>query len=733
MFRKSIFAQKRAEAVRPSRRQFLLATASVAGSLVVATRVELSGLAKAATEQMAPMPNAFVKIAPDNTVTILIKHLDKGQGVTTGLATLVADELDADWAQVRTEFAPANAAIYANLFFKIQGTGGSTSIANSWDQLRNAGAAARAMLVAAAADTWKVPAKEITIEKGVLVHKASRKHATFGEFASKAAALPVPDSVTPKDPKDWIYIGKKVPRIDSVAKTTGAAIYALDIKRPGMLTAVLARPKLFGGTVKSFDPSDALKVKGVVEVVQVPQGVAVLATDTWSAIKGREALKVEWDDSKAETRSTDEIFADYRKLAAQSGKPAARRGDTDAAFKEAAKIIEAEFLFPYLAHAPMEPLNATIELKPDGGAEIWAGSQFQTVEQAVAAAVLGTKPENIAIHTVWAGASFGRRATPNADYIAEAAAIAKASSHKVPIHLVWTREDDLTGGRYRPATLHRVRIALDAKGDLSGWGHHIVNQSFVIGTPLEPMIVKEGIDETAVEGAADTPYALPNLAVDWHQADSPITTLWWRSVGHSHSAQVMEVMMDEAARAAGKDPLAFRLALLKDEPRVGGVLQLAAEKSGYGEKLPAGQGRGIAVHKSFNTYVAMVADVSVANGSVKVDRIVAAVDCGIPVNPDVIWAQMEGGAGYALGAALRDKITFDKGRVEQSNFDGYQPLRITDMPKIEVHIVPSTEPPTGVGEPGVPPLAPAVTNAIYAATGKRLHSLPWDFEVLKGA
>jgi isoquinoline 1-oxidoreductase beta subunit len=589
------------------------------------------------------------------------------------------------------------------------------------------------MLIAAAAENWKVPAGQIEIEKGVLVHRLSNKRASFGDLAEKAAARPVPKEVTPKDPKAWIYIGKSVPRVDSIEKTTGQAVFALDVKRPGMLTAVLLRSPRFGGTVKSVDASAAKAVKGVVDVVQVPQGVAVLAKDTWSAIKGREALNVEWDDSKAEKRSSDEIFADYRKLAAAPGLPAARKGDADKALAGAAKTVELEFLFPYLAHAPMEPLNALIELK-DGKAEIWAGSQFQTVEQGTVAAILGIKPSDVTIHTLWAGASFGRRASPTADYIAELAVIAKASGGKAPIHLVWTREDDIKGGYYRPATLHRVRAGVDQQGNLIGWQHHIVNQSFMKGTPFEATMVKHGVDETAVEGASDTLYQIENFAVDWHEATSPVTTLWWRSVGHSHSAQAMEVTIDALARAAGKDPVAFRLALLKEQPRVAGVLKLAAEKGGYGEKLPAGKGRGIAVHKSFNTYVAMVADVTVGgNGSVKVDRIVAAVDCGIPVNPDVIRAQIEGGAGYGLGAGLHDKITLSEGRVDQANFDSYEPLRISEMPKVEVHIVPSAEAPTGVGEPGVPPVAPAVTNAIFAATGKLIPSLPWDFSALKGA
>jgi isoquinoline 1-oxidoreductase beta subunit len=720
------------EPVSPSRRGFLKTSAAISGALMLSAYVPFSNKAYALSANDPPMPNVFIRIAPDNMVTVIVKHLDKGQGIATGLTTIVADELDADWGQMRSEFAPANAALYNNLGFgTIQGTGGSSGIANSWKQLREAGAAARAMLVEAAAQSWNVPASSIHVEKGVVssgVHKA-----TFGELAQKASALPVPKDVRLKDPKDWIYIGKYVPRLDNEMKTTGEPIFALDHRVPGMLTAVLQRPLHFGGTVKSFDAADAKAIKGVVDVVQVPQGIVVLATDTWSALKGRKALKIEWDHSKAENRSSDQIFAEYSKLAGTPGTPATQKGDAAKGLEGAVKIVDVEYRFPFLAHAPMEPLNATMEIKPDGSAEIWAGSQFQTVEQMTAAAILGLKPEQVKINTLWAGGSFGRRATPSADYIAELATIVKIAKRKEPIHLIWTREDDLAGGYYRPATVHRIRAGVDAQGNIAGWESRIVNQSFMYGTPFEPVMVKNGVDATAVEGAADMPYAIPNLTVEWHRAQSPITTLWWRSVGHSHTAQAVETMIDALAVAGGKDPLALRLDLLKDEPRYIGVLKLAADKAGYGEKMPAGKGRGIAVHESFKTYVAMVADVSVSKeGVVKVDRIVAAVDCGLPINPDIIKAQVEGGAGFALGAALRNQITFKDGKVEQSNFDTYEPLRLADMPKVEVYIVPSTEDPTGIGEPGVPPVAPAISNAIFAATGKRLSSLPWDFAELRG-
>ena len=680
----------------------------------------------------APRPNAFVRIAPDNTVTVLVKHLDKGQGVTTGLPTIVAEELDADWSQMRFEFAPADVQLYANTAFGIQGTGGSTSINNSWPQLRKAGAAARAMLVGAAVDAWKVPPDEITVDKGVLKHK-SGKSATFGELATAASQRPVPVEVKTKDPKDFKLIGTEFHRIDHIVKTNGKAQFALDIRRPNMLTAVLQRPPRFGGSVKSVDAQAARAIKGVVDVVTIPQGVAVLAETTWAARQGRDALKITWDDSKAEMRSSADMLADFKKVAAAPGAMAVKTGDAEQALKSSGKVIDAEFVFPYLAHAPMEPLNCTVEKAADGSYDFYAGAQFQTIEQAVAAATLGVKPDKVRIHTVWAGGSFGRRATPNADYFGETAAIMAKTDGKRPIHLVYTREDDIKGGRYRPMFYHRIQASLDPKGGIAAWRHSLVGQSFMKGTAFEPVMFKNGVDSTAVEGVADIPYAIPNLQVDWHDAPSPITTLWWRSVGHSHTAQAVEVMVDDLAHAAGQDPVAFRIALLKDHPRHVGVLKLAAEKAKFGEKLSPGKGRGVAVHESFNTFVAMIADVTVNGSDVKVDRVVVAVDCGIAINPGIIKAQMAGGVGYGLGAALRNKITFDKGVVEQANFDSYLPLRMSDMPVVEVYIVPSSETPTGVGEPGVPPIAPAVSNAIFAATGKRLRSLPFDFDSLKAS
>ncbi|KZC02319.1 Isoquinoline 1-oxidoreductase subunit beta [Methylobacterium radiotolerans] len=719
---------------RPSRRGLLAG----AGALVVAFRLDPKPARAAPGPNLADVkaqPNAFVRIGADDTVTVVIKHLDMGQGNTTGLATILADELGADWAKVRTEFAPADAALYNNtLMGPIQGTGGSTAVANSWFQLRKAGAAAREMLTAEAAFRWKVSVAEITVADNLVRHAPSGRQARFGELAASAASLPVPSEPRLKDPSEWRLIGRTIPRLDSVAKTDGTAVYSLDIRRPNQVTAVVARAPRFGATVKSFDAAAARKVAGVLDVVQVPTGVAVIARDTWSAMKGREALTVAWDDSTAETRSSDAILAEYRERAKSPGLTASERGDPQAALKGAAKVVEAEFTFPYLAHAAMEPLNATIERAADGGYDVYAGFQFQTVEQATMAAILGVTPDRVRLHSNWAGGSFGRRATPTADYLAEAATVLKASGEKAPVHLVWTREDDMAGGYYRPTVLHRVRAGIDGKGAVVGWDHVMVGKSIMIGSPFEAMIVKNGVDSTTVEGASDTAYALPAYRFGVHNGREGVPVLWWRSVGHTHTAHVMEVMIDELAHAANVDPVAYRLSLLTQAPRLSGVLKLAAEKAGWSAKpQEQGRGLGVAVHESFGSYVAMVADVTARDAAIRVNRIVAAVDVGVPVNPDVIRAQVEGAVGFALSAVLRNRITLKEGHVQEHNFDAYEPTRMSEMPKVEVHIVPSQVAPTGIGEPGVPVLGPSIANAVFAATGRRVRSLPLDLSGVKGA
>jgi len=722
----STFSREIARSFASSRRNFLKGSAATAGAFMLAIYIPFKGIY---SEDPVPQgnydPNVFLKISSDNYVTILSKHLEMGQGVTTGLATMIAEELDADWTRIRYDFAPAEPKLYHNLLFgPLMATGGSTSMAESWDQMRSVGAAARLMFVAAAARNWGVPASEIKVEKSVVSH-SSGKHATFGELSADAMKQPVPTNVTLKNAADWKLIGTRVPRLDSVPKTTGTGTFAMDIRRPGMLTALVKHPPQFGAKVASFDATEAKKIDGVVDVIQIPSGVAVYAKDTWAAIEGRAALKVDWDTSQAEKRSTAEIFAEYRTLSEGEGLKAEGRGDVPAAMKRAAKTVESEFMFPYLAHAPMEPLNGVMELRSDS-AEIWAGSQLQSIDQIVAAKVLGMKPEQVKINTLLGGGSFGRRASSVADWIAELSEATKAIQGRAPVHLVWTREDDIKGGFYRPMVLHRVKAGVDASGNLAGWQHKVVSKSIMTGTPFEQMGVKNGLDHSTVEGIVDTPYGIPDLAVEAHNAQSPVPVLWFRSVGHTHTGYVMETMMDELAHAAGRDPVAFRLELLKQQPRDAAVIKLAAEKSGWGEKLGKGRGRGFAYHRSFESHVAMVADVSVGPSSFKVERIVAAVDCGVAINPDVVTAQTQGAIGFALATVFRNQITLNKGAVEQSNFDDYEPTRLREMPKVEVHIVPSTEHPSGMGEPGVPPLAPAIGNAIFAATGKRMHTLPFD-------
>lgn len=711
-----------------SRREFLKSAAVAAGAFIIGAYVSFPDVAAAqgGIPQGPYDPNLFLRIGADNSVTVLSKHFEMGQGVTTGLATMVAEELGADWSTVRFEFAPADARFYNNLLFgPLMGTGGSSSMAEAWEQMRKVGAAARMMFVAAAAAKWNVPASELVVEKSVVTHARAGRKANLGDLAADAMHMPVPKDVALKAAKDWNLIGTKLPRLDTPGKTTGKAIFALDMTRPGMLTAVIKRPDRFGATVASFDPAETKKIDGVVEVVEVPAGVAVLAKDTWSAIRGREALKVTWDDSGAEKRSTVEMFESYRQMMKQPGISAEGRGDAAAGLSHAARIVEAEYTFPFLAHAPMEPMNGVIELHSDG-AEIWSGSRLQTLDQMVAAQILGMKPEQIKINTLLGGGSFGRRASTTADWTAEMAQVVKAIGGRAPVHVVWTREDDIRGGFYRPMVMHRVKAGIDASGQISGWQHAVVSKSIFKGTGLEAMAVKGGVDNSTIEGIPNTPYSIANLAVEVHNAETPITVLWFRSVGSTHTAYVMETMIDELAHLAGKDPVAFRLALLSKQPRHAEVVRLAAEKSGWGEAAGNGRGRGFAFHHSFNTSVAMVADVSIGRAKLKVERIVAAVDCGVAIDPDVVTAQIEGAIGFALSIALRNQLTFKDGRVEQSNFDDYEPTRMREMPRVEVHIVKSTERPTGIGEPGVPPVAPAIANAIAAATGKRLRALPFD-------
>jgi len=667
----------------------------------------------------------YVRVGSDNTITVYLRHIEFGQGVSTGRTTIGAEEIDADWSQMRFEHSPADNAKYGNpAFGGMMGTGGSTAIFSSWQQLRAAGASAREMLRQAAAKKFGVDASEILLVKGKA--SAGGKSATYGELAAEAAKITPPDpaSLQYKDPAAYEFIGKErdaakgFGRLDTADKVHAKAQYALDYHPAGTLTALLARSPKFGGKVGSIDDTAAKAVKGVTDVVQISNGVAVVATDFWAAKKGRDALKITWDDSAAETRSSDAMFADYRKLLSKPGQEARKEGKGAAALAGPGQVITADFDFPFLVHAPMEPLNCVVEYKPGESATIHSGSQMPTGDQAAACAVLGLKPEQVTIVTMLAGGSFGRRATPDADLVSEATQIAKALNGKAPLKLMWTREDDIRTGKYRPMNIHRMTARIN-KGAIEAWGDRTAIQSIMEGTPFLPPGTP---DFSSIEGSNDIAYAIPNISVDVHFAKHPVPVLWWRSVGHTHTAYAKEHFFDVVARKAGKDPVALRRELLAAQPRLLGVLNLAVEKAG---PVPAGKSRGVAVHKSFESFVAEVADVTVnADGSFSVDRVVCAVDCGIVINPDIVRAQMEGGIGYGLSAILGEALTIKDGAPVQSNFFDYIPLRMAQMPKVEVHIVPSTEAPTGVGEPGVPPIGPAVANALLAATGKTYAKLP---------
>jgi len=703
-----------------SRRDFIKAS----GALVLAVAFPPARGQSASLEA-----NAFVRIGPDNTVTVIVKHLEMGQGTHTGLPTLVAEELDADWSQIRVEGAPADAKRYNNLFWgDAQGTGGSTALANSYEQLRKAGASARLMLVVAAAERWNVPRSEITVSKGVVEHRKSRRKAKFGELAADAATQVVPVDVPLKDPKDFVYIGTaSLPRTDARDKSNGSAKFTQDIKLPGMLTAVVLHPPRFGAKLKSFDGAKAQQIAGVQAVVAFTTpartGVAVLAKDYWTAKKGRDALVAEWDESSALRLGSAEIMAEYKRLAVTPGTVALKEGDAEGALRGAAKTLEAAYEFPYLAHASMEPMNCVVSLKSDG-CEIWNGEQFQTVDQAMVAQMLDLKPDQVKLNMLFAGGSFGRRANPQSDFILEAVAIAKAINGNAPVKLVWGREDDMRAGYYRPMYYHALEAGLDAQGEITAWRHTIVGQSILAGTAFEPMMVKNGVDATSVEGASNLPYAIPNRLVELHSPKVGVPVQWWRSVGSTHTAFATECFLDEIARATNKDPLALRRALLTKHPRHSAVLELAAKQAGWGKPLGKDRSRGIAVHESFGTFVAQVVELSRRKDAIHIERVVCAVDCGVAVNPQIVAMQMESGIGYGLSAALAGAITLKDGVVEQSNFHDYPVVRINQMPKIEVHIVPSADKPSGVGEPATPVIAPALANAILALNARPVRALP---------
>lgn len=674
----------------------------------------------------------FVKVAPDGWVTVVCKHIEFGQGNHAGLAAIVAEEMDADWDRVRTEHAIANAKVYANSAMGVQGTGGSSAIPNSWMQLRTAGAAARAMFVQGAASKWGVPATEVAVKNGLVSHDGSGRQASFAELLPDAAKVAPPQAPILKDPKTFTLIGtERVRRKDSTAKSTGTATYTQDIHLPNMLTAMVAHAPKFGARLAAFDDSAARKIPGVVDVFKIPTGVAVVAENTWAARQGRDALKVTWDFAKAETRGTDQLQRLYADLAAGKAQPTGKAGWRPFSAKgDAAQAaggnaaVEISYDFPYLAHAAMEPMNCVAIVKGQS-CKLIHGSQGPTLDQINAAKIVGNLPGNIDIETLFAGGSFGRRTNFQSDYVAEAVQIAKKVGGGRPVKLVWTREDDMRAGYFRPMVHHAVRVTLDTDGLPATWRHRVVTQSIMKGSPMG----SPKMDPTSVEGAADSPYLKATPVVD-AQVLAPeigVPVLWWRSVGATHTAFVMEHTIDQLARKTGKDPVEYRRTLYAKAgaKRHLAVLNLAAEKAGWTTTPPAGWTRGVAVHECFGSVVAQVAEVKLENGQPKVGRVVTAIDCGTAISPDQIAAQMEGGTCYGLSAAMFGKITLKDGEVEQSNFDGYRVLRNSEAPTVETYIVPSSAPPSGVGEPGTPVIAPAVANALLAMGQPPRTSLPF--------
>lgn len=718
-----------------SRRQMIFVTAWAGSALLIGCSgsgaEKSAATAKAGTPPPPPAPfDAYISIATDGQVTVYSSQFEMGQGVYHALATLVAEELEVPLSQVRVEGRAGNPAFYGNIAMggQFQLTGGSSSIPSSYERYRNAGAIARTQLLGAAAQLWSLPLSELSASEGMVRHAASNQAIAYQELLASAAKLPVPDKVVLKTPEQWRLLGKEgLPRIDAKAKSRGQQNYTIDLQLPNMLVASIKHSPRFGGKVRSFDATAAKAVMGVVEVVQISNGVAVVAKDTWAALQGVEALQVTWDDSGAEKRSSREMLAEFETLSADRGLSSVAKGDAAKQLESADTTLEAVFRFPFLAHAALEPLNAAVamETAADGSKllHIYGGLQMPDVVQGTCAKLAGVEPSAVRLHVQQSGGGFGRRAVPDCDVFVEAVEIAKALDFRVPIKLQWSRSSDMTGGRYRPAHVHRVKVGLK-DGAVSAWQHHIVGLSILSGTPFESMMVKDGIDNSMTEGVSNTPYQFANFAVDVTHPKSPVTVLWWRSVGHTHTAYVMETMIDEVAEKLQLDPVTLRLNLLPAEARERAVLQLAVDKAG---KPKTGRYQGVAVHSSFGSFVATVVELSKSStGEIKVERCVLASDCGIVLNPDNVRSQLEGGTGFGLGSVLSEQLTLEAGAALEQNYDSYRVLRMDQMPTIEIHVLASSAAPTGIGECAVPPVGPAFANALYRATGQRLRDLPWQ-------
>lgn len=708
-----------------SRRNFIIGSAAVGTGLTVACYASLasdgSTVAQSDTVSVDWDPHAFIHVGTNDLVTVFSKYTEMGQGIYTGLATIVAEELDASWKQMRAEAAPADGVIYENIGWGGQMTGGSSSISGSFEQMRRLGAAVRQMLIRAAAYQWSVPPKELAIDNGIISHAESRRSASFGEFAELAATFDVPAAVSPKPFAEYRERTKNPIRLDIEAKTNGRTTFTQDLQLPRMKTAVVARPPRFGSVVASFDAAAARQVSGVIDVVQIPTGVAVIADDFWTALKGREALVVEWDDSQAFKLDSDEIVDEFRRLAGTEGVTARNDGDADAAMANASKTLGAEFEFPYLAHATLEPLNQIVKWNGDS-CEIWGGTQQQSTDQEEAAAILGIETDNVQVHTLLVGGAYGRRGC--SDYAREAVEIAKAFGPKaIPIKMMWTREDDMRAGMYRPLNFHRISAGIDDDGNISAWQHTLVGQS--IAAQQAPQWLYNGIDGMSVNGADDWLYSIDNVRVESHSPDLPVPVLWYRGVSATHTVYVVETFIDALAELANREPLQYRLDMLDDEPRMAALLRAVAAKAGWDKPLGEDRGRGVAICKLRSSYLAQVAEVTVnKDGSYAVDRVISGIDCGQVINPDIVSAQLEGGTGFGLSSLMSDAITLRNGYVQESNFDQYPLLRINQMPDVETVIMQSDEPPTGVGELATMAAHAAVANALHAVTGKRYYSLP---------
>ncbi|NDU92321.1 MAG: xanthine dehydrogenase family protein molybdopterin-binding subunit [Ferrovum sp.] len=713
------------ESIPLARREFLKLVSLAGGGFALG----YFGVTGAAQFPTKFAPNPWIRLEPSGAITLVVDKSEMGQGVMTALPMILAEELDADWSLVRVEFAPA-APEYAHPWYHTQATGGSTSVRAMWQPLRHAGATARQMLRMAAAEAWKVPLEQVKTHKGIL--SAGLQQATYGGFATAAARMPVPQTVTLKDPKTFQLIGKSIPRVDSLAKATGTAHFGMDMRMAGLLTAVIARAPVVGAKVLRYDGSAALKLPGVrfVMPIETPTsaGIAVLAQTTWQAMKGREALIIEWDHTTQPLLDTAHLRRDMAQRAAsrEGALTAVSRSAPVAAI--ATQTLRSVYEVPYLAHATMEPLNCTAWVRPDD-AEIWVGTQAQGPNQAVAAQLTGLAPEKIRIHTQYLGGGFGRRFAP--DFVIEAVLLSKAVQS--PVKVVYSREDDMHAAYYRPMALCALEAGLDAQGRPVHWHGTAVSDSIAEGTGFESVIIKNGIDFTSVEGLSDIAYDIPQFKVDWIRFHPGVRVWFWRSVGHTQNSFFAESFMDELAHAAGQDPFQYRRALLEKSPRHRTVLELAARQAQWGQPLPAGHALGLAIVESFGSIVAEVAEVSLQQGKPRVHRVVIAADIGTVINPDTVAAQLEGAMVYGLSAALYGQITLDEGRPRQSNFNDYPLVRLDEMPQVTVHLVPSGEAPGGVGEPGTPPIAPAVCNALFALTGQRVYRLPLSEHVFTGA